>query len=584
MALLLASAAPAAEWVKINSTNFELFTTAGEKKGREAILYFEQVRATFDKLAKSRPDSTLPVRIVAFQSDKEYSPYRINDFATAYYLGDRDRDYIVMKSISQEYYPVAIHEYTHLIVKHAGLPLPTWLNEGLAEVFSTLKPLGKQVILGALIPGRMQELQSGKWLPLETLTAVDHASPLYNEKAKAGMFYSESWALTHMLYFSGAYWKSFGELLKRIQPGASQESAFREVYGKSLAEVRKDLELYLRGDRFNQALADVKLEKSAESPDVRPATALESGMALADLLAVTRKRDEARAAYEGLAKQYPKDAEIELAMARLAWLGADREEMKRHFAKAIELGTKNAKVHFDYAMMLRESGAAAEEVAAMLRKALDLKPDLQEARYILGFYAMNAGHFGDAIAQFSQVKNIEEAQAFPYFRALAYANYRMGRVEQARKDAQSALKYAKEPDDVKVAKELVAYVNQDPARPPTSAPVMDDRPRLARSEANAAPAAEPVAANTQRTYSVTGTLEAVDCLDKLARLRVVTEGKPLSLLIEDPNHIAVVHADGAGSHEFTCGPQKSVAVTLEYVRRPDATYKTEGSVRSIEFR
>src|ERR1700721_106787 len=114
---------PAEQWLKITSSNFELLTTAGEKKGREAILYFEQVRSLFDKLSKSSPVPTLPVRIVAFRSENEYAPYRLNDSATAYYLSGQERDYIVMKSIDPELYPVAIHEYTHLIVKHAGLSL-----------------------------------------------------------------------------------------------------------------------------------------------------------------------------------------------------------------------------------------------------------------------------------------------------------------------------------------------------------------------------------------------------------------------------------------------------------------------------
>ena len=31
------------KWTKINSANFEMFTTAGEKAGRRMILYFEQL-------------------------------------------------------------------------------------------------------------------------------------------------------------------------------------------------------------------------------------------------------------------------------------------------------------------------------------------------------------------------------------------------------------------------------------------------------------------------------------------------------------------------------------------------------------
>jgi hypothetical protein len=47
VAFLDRSLAAADQWVKLATPNFELYTTAGEKKGREAILYFEQVRSFF---------------------------------------------------------------------------------------------------------------------------------------------------------------------------------------------------------------------------------------------------------------------------------------------------------------------------------------------------------------------------------------------------------------------------------------------------------------------------------------------------------------------------------------------------------
>src|SRR5579872_948518 len=159
----------AEQWVRINTPNFELYTTAGEKKGKEAILYFEQMRSLFQKLNKSKSGPEKPVRIIAFDSEKGYKPYRISDAAFAYYLGAHDRDYIVMRNIAAENYPVAIHEYFHLIVEHSGLPLPIWLNEGLAEVYSTLRPYGKQVRMGDIIPGRFQQMQTGKWLSLGML-------------------------------------------------------------------------------------------------------------------------------------------------------------------------------------------------------------------------------------------------------------------------------------------------------------------------------------------------------------------------------------------------------------------------------
>src|SRR5256885_7637456 len=111
--IFAASAATAAEqWIRLTSPRFELYTTAGKRKGREAILYFEQVRDFFGRArGDAKPVTTAPVRIIAFRSDREYKPYRISESAEAFYLGGYDRDYIVMRALTEESYPVAVHEF-----------------------------------------------------------------------------------------------------------------------------------------------------------------------------------------------------------------------------------------------------------------------------------------------------------------------------------------------------------------------------------------------------------------------------------------------------------------------------------------
>ena len=49
----------------MKSDNFELFTTAGERKGRDVLRYFEQVRGFFRQSTPGHIAATLPVRIVA---------------------------------------------------------------------------------------------------------------------------------------------------------------------------------------------------------------------------------------------------------------------------------------------------------------------------------------------------------------------------------------------------------------------------------------------------------------------------------------------------------------------------------------
>src|SRR5271165_5665243 len=69
-------AAPAAEpspWLEIHSTHFTVITDAGEKKGKEVALRFEQMRAVFAiLLMKDRLNEPLPLTILAFKNDKNY--------------------------------------------------------------------------------------------------------------------------------------------------------------------------------------------------------------------------------------------------------------------------------------------------------------------------------------------------------------------------------------------------------------------------------------------------------------------------------------------------------------------------------
>src|SRR5262245_57984450 len=202
---LTAPAAPHDPWLKITSANFELYTTSSERAGRDLARHFEQVRSFFLQAFGSTHPNPKPIRIIAFRNEKEYEPYRPNEFATAFFQPGDTHDFIVMSSASSEHYHVAVHEFTHLMVHQGGASYPSWLNEGLAELFSNLQPVGNKIKVGQDIPSRMQTLRSEKSIPLSTLLAVDHSSPYYNEKSKAGMFYAESWELVHMLFLSPDY-------------------------------------------------------------------------------------------------------------------------------------------------------------------------------------------------------------------------------------------------------------------------------------------------------------------------------------------------------------------------------------------
>ncbi|MBZ5593406.1 MAG: hypothetical protein LAP39_14280 [Acidobacteriia bacterium] len=583
--VLLPDAAFAAEqWLKLQSSHFELYTTAGEKKGREAILYFEQVRDFFVNTRRTSDTAVnVPVRVIAFRSDKEFEPYRINEYATAFYLEGYDRDYIVMRSISQEHYPVAVHEFTHLLVKHSGAELPIWFNEGLAELYSTLKPMGKRVMVGEVIPARFYYLQQNKWMSLETLTSVDHHSPYYNERDRAGIFYSESWALMHMLNLSSEYRPQFSKFLNLLASGATASSAFWQAYAKTINQVQKDLENYLRGGHFNAAVFDVKLEKSAEEPDILPAPPLESGLVLADLLALTGKQEPAKEAYGRLAKEDPKSWEVEAGLAELAWTGKDLEDARRHFARTAELGSPNARIYFDYAMVLRALGGRESAAIAALKRAVELNPDYQDAHLYLAYSLLQDRQYQEALDHFGTVKHLKVERASTYYHGIAYADYHLEKFADARKAAEAAKKYAQNLEENVAADDMLRVLDQEKQRRalvPKQLAAPASRP--APEQASEPPKQMVRRADAPPRSSVLGTLRQVDCLGKVLRLRVLSNQEQVLLAIRDAGSVTV-QGSQTGTVDLTCGPQKGKLVTVEYERREDAKLGTIGDVRSIEF-
>ena len=103
------------QWIKVRSPNFEVFTSAGERSGRDALRRFERVRAFFVQAMKLRAAGP-PVRVILFRSHNEYVPYRPNEVAAAFYHPVHRRETIVMQNGADETFPSAVHEYTHLLV------------------------------------------------------------------------------------------------------------------------------------------------------------------------------------------------------------------------------------------------------------------------------------------------------------------------------------------------------------------------------------------------------------------------------------------------------------------------------------
>lgn len=569
-------------WLRLKSSHFEMLTSASEKEGRALILYFEQVRSFFVASTKSPDVAASRLLIVGFNSEKEFAPYWINSYATAYFVSGSLGNFVVMANISKPFYPAAVHEYMHEIVRHFGPATPLWWHEGIADLYSTLKPVGDKVELGEIIGGRYDVLRRRRpWFTLAELMRADAGSPLFRDKKNAELAYAQSWALVHMLFLSQQYRTRFNEFYRLLITGLEPEELFRRIYGKSLPEVQKDLVIYLgRRALMNRALFPVKMDTSAEAPEVAAAGDLEVRLTLANVLSGAGKSKEAGEMLTQLAQSYPTSGEVEKAMGYLYWQQARREEACAHFARAVAMGITDSKTIMDYVRILGETGGAASTIMPLVQKVLVLEPANREAGLRLASLYLSDNKFDLVLSTLRKLGEFAPEEAFYAHKLLARAQIGLKEFAAAKASVEKARALARS-DLEKSEVELLAGDLQAPVtftraqNLQVSSPVADSALKAVVSEEAPAAAAIP-------TVTIKGKLQRIDCLKEKLRLIIDVAGKSVGLLIDDPKRVAIKGRDST-TIQFFCGTQPDTRVVITYTPKRDAQLGTEGLVSIVEF-
>jgi hypothetical protein len=430
-------------WICVTTPHFEMYTTSSEKQAVRTLQVLEQVRYFFLQRSVSKQAPSSRVRIIAFSSEKDYKPYRPNAGTFAYYLQSRERDYIVMQDIEPDHHQAAMHEYTHLIVQHTKMQLPVWLNEGMAELYSSLEPHGQGAMVGRPSAARAGTLAKQKWMDWNVLLAVDHDSPFYNESEKMSIFYAQSWALTHMLFLSPAYSSGFSQFLLTVANGSPTPEALRKVYGKTVPEVGRDVVEYVRQSSMEAAVYEISLSKSDLDEQTTNLSDFQVSLALADLLASRKETaSEAQRQMLVLEQQNPGNSDLEVSLGYLAWQADNLLEARKHFSLAVALGSKNSRMIYDYARLNQADGAEPQTTVDLLTKVISLQPDDTDARIFLAEVEASRGRFGSAMLAIAPVHIVKPEQAYRFFSVTAYSHANLRDFAGARSATERALQHA----------------------------------------------------------------------------------------------------------------------------------------------
>jgi hypothetical protein len=349
-ALALRSPAPAAEppWIELHSAHFTVITDAGEKKGREVALRFEQMRAVFATLlGKERINQPVPLTILALKNDKSYyqlAPLRNSQSNNAqpidvpgFFLHDTDQDFIALNLFEEESWRAVAHDFAHMLLNYNYPPAQGWFDEGFAEYFSSIRLDNKQVDIGGdpelrasvaedLIgnqrdthpPKSLTELLEAQvWISLPDLFAMKHDTSTYTEGTHHTLYYAESWIVMHYLLHekklpeTGTY---FGLVLNQHVP---VEEAIQKAYGMPAIQLEQAVKDYLRSQDALITALDAARQKTADASN--PGNSLQAYRFPApvgpDDSAITEKpltESDGRAIYAGIQIRIPERRDFAL--------------------------------------------------------------------------------------------------------------------------------------------------------------------------------------------------------------------------------------------------------------------------------
>ncbi|HVY95090.1 MAG TPA: hypothetical protein VHA14_20150 [Bryobacteraceae bacterium] len=292
-----------AKWLHASSAHFELYAAQSGSDIRAALQYLEDVRAFFLNATHSQDPGGQPARIVVFETEGDFTKYRPPEYgAVSVYSMAGAPATIVSLGLKPENYEKIFREYCQLVLDQSAPKMRYWLRDGLAQFYSTLKPEGDKIKLGAA-PAREFHTHDGLNVNLVEVFNADRRLFLESRSRPSTEFYADtgsyaalgargaaqtqamnaletkasldyelpSWGLTHMIMFSSLYRAKAGEFIGLLSNGQETVTTFGSVYGRSLSEVRSDLTLYMRQAGLAVATIAFKPEK-IPAPAMKPAS------------------------------------------------------------------------------------------------------------------------------------------------------------------------------------------------------------------------------------------------------------------------------------------------------------------------
>jgi tetratricopeptide (TPR) repeat protein len=338
------------DWTRLDAGKFTIISAVSEKETLSWAVEFEQFHQGIQKVLRINEAALQPVTVVLFRSQSEMRPYKpLEKGRPAEVAGMFMRTPLgnfieaAADSEDQQTRQLIFHEGVHWLTNVSDTQPPLWLDEGLAEVFSTFSVDGDLYNYGNVLPWHVLLLDRGPTMPLKQLLAVQHGSLLYNEGERTSIFYAESWAFVHYLLFSGKLEERtrYNQLVRALRADSDPDTVFKQVFGADCAAMDQRLRDYLRSGSYT--INRIRFDRSGveHSFKIRRASRAEVDLAESSLLSAEDRPAEALPRLERITHEMPDNPLPWEAEGFAAYQVQDYDETETCFRRAASLGSRN---------------------------------------------------------------------------------------------------------------------------------------------------------------------------------------------------------------------------------------------------
>jgi tetratricopeptide (TPR) repeat protein len=418
MGLLAPALAAKDTWLRVSAPEFTLITSLPQ---RDAIAWageFSHYVAAMRSFFRNGDRELAPLTVVIFARERDFEQYRP--------LGADGRPQLMAGFFSrQPSWAIAglaslnspedvrrtiFHEGVHWFLSQNDRVNPVWLDEGLAEVFSTFRATKTDAEWGRAIDEHVALLRLNDTVSLKDALFAAHGDLFGNDSLRTSFVYAKSWEFAHFVIFGehDIPRDALGKYAQLLSQAMEPDEAFTRAFGKTYDQMDKLLEGYLRRGRYHIARQPLT---NVAPPKTDPAPPCEVEFALSRLALVAHRKslaiDHARSAI-ALADTDPRGHE---ALGFALKDDGDIAGALAEFTRAKACGSRDSTTYFELAVAAQNDGAdpggrinlapaEARTIANNYERAINLHPQFREAYQNLAGVIGVAEPWGDTDRQF----------------------------------------------------------------------------------------------------------------------------------------------------------------------------------------